>query len=143
MVNGLAAAQPVILLNSETRCSQPIFLRDRSFLNRHEKIAQLVRLEIQQIPRTQPFWYHQNMARCDDRIWRHEHENVVVLKYYRDAFGFAAHHLRDSILRVIFAIKPGVSPGRRELASGDLLGNERLGSHKQKRGHPDKQRAEF
>ena len=30
MVNGLAAAKPVILLNSKTRCSQPLFLCDRS-----------------------------------------------------------------------------------------------------------------
>jgi hypothetical protein len=33
MVNGLAAAEPVILLNSKTSCSQPILLRDRRFLN--------------------------------------------------------------------------------------------------------------
>ena len=62
MVNGLAAAKSVILLNSETRCSQSLFLRDRSFLNRREKIAHLVRLEIQQISRTQPFRNHQNMT---------------------------------------------------------------------------------
>src|ERR1700730_6786686 len=47
MVNGLAAAEPVILLNSETRCSQPILLRDRRFLNRDQKLTHLVRLEIQ------------------------------------------------------------------------------------------------
>ena len=106
MVNGLAAAEPVILLNSETRCSQPIFLCDRRFLNRDQKIAHLVRLEIQQISRAQPFRNHQKLARCDNRIRRHEHDNVVVLKYDRDAFHFAAHHLRDSILRIVFALEP-------------------------------------
>ena len=37
MVNGLAAAESVILLHSETGCSQSIFLRDPSFLNRNEQ----------------------------------------------------------------------------------------------------------
>ena len=68
MVNGLAAAEPVILLNSETRCSQPILLRDRRFLNRDQKVTHLVRLEIQQISCAQTLWNHQNMARCDDLI---------------------------------------------------------------------------
>ena len=133
MVDGLAAAEPVILLNSETRCSQPIFLCDRSFLNRDQKIAHLVRLEIQQISRAQPFWNHQKLARCDNRIRRHEHDNMVVLKYDRDAFHFAAHHLRDSILRIVFALESGIGAGRRKLASGNLLPDERLDLRKQKR----------
>src|ERR1700724_151996 len=49
MVNGLAAAEPVILLNSKTGCSQSILLRDRRFLNRNQKVTHLVSLEIQQI----------------------------------------------------------------------------------------------
>ena len=51
MVDGLAAAEPVILLNSKTSRPEPIFLCDRRFLDRDQKIAHLVRLEIQQIPR--------------------------------------------------------------------------------------------
>src|SRR2546429_7790262 len=54
MVNGLAAAEPVILGDSETGCSQPILLRNRRFLNRDEKVTHLVRLEIQQISCAQP-----------------------------------------------------------------------------------------
>ena len=137
MVDGLAAAEPVILLNSETRCSQSIFLCDRRFLNRDQKIAHLVRLEIQQIPRAQPFWNHQKLARCDNRIRRHKHDNMVVLKYDRDAFHFAAHHLRDSILRIVFALESGISPGRGKLARRNLLPDKRLGLRKQKRAQSD------
>src|SRR4051812_39669588 len=50
VVNGLAATETVILLNSKTGCSQPILLRDRRFLNRDQKLTHFVRLEIQQIP---------------------------------------------------------------------------------------------
>jgi len=49
MVNGLAAAEPVILLNSKTGCCQPILLCDRSFLHGRQQVTHLVRLEIQQI----------------------------------------------------------------------------------------------
>src|SRR5262249_20676130 len=70
MVNGLAAAESVILLNSKTSCSQPIFLRDRRFLTRDQKVTHLVRLEIQQISRAQPFRNHENVARCDHLFLR-------------------------------------------------------------------------
>ena len=118
MVNGLAAAKPVILLNSETRCSQPIFLRDPSFLNRDQKVTHLVRLEIQQISRAQPFRNHENMARSDDLIRRHEHEHVVVLKYYRHATVFAAYQLSDPILRSYLPSSPVSVPGGGSSSAG-------------------------
>ena len=121
MINGLATAEPVILLHSKTSCPQPIFLRDRRFLNRDQKVTHLVRLEIQQISCAQPFRNHENMARSDDLIRRHEHEHVVVLKYYRHATVFAAYQLRDPILRIVFAFEPGISPRRRKLVSRNLL----------------------
>ena len=61
------------------------------------------------------------MARCDDLIRRHEHQDMIVLEYYCDALVFAAHHLSDTILRIVFAFEPGISPGRRKLASWNLL----------------------
>ena len=133
MVNGLAAAEPVILLNSETRCSQPILLRDRRFLNRDQKVTHLVRLEIQQIPCAQTLWNHQNMARCDDLIRRHEHHDMIVLKYSRHALVLAAHERSDPILRIVFAIEPGISPGRRKLASWNLLRQQRRALYEHKR----------
>ncbi len=137
MVNGLAAAEPVILLNSETRRSQPILLRDRRFLNRDQKVTHLVRFEVQQISRPQPLWNHQNMTRRDDLIRRHEHRDMIVLEYYCDALVFAAHHLSDTILRIVFAIEPGISTGRRKFAGGNLLPDERLGLRKQERTQSD------
>src|SRR5438105_10976779 len=117
MVNGLAAAEPVILLNSKTSCSQPILLRDPRLLNRDQKVTHLVRLEIQQISCAQPFRNHQNMARCDDLIRWHEHQHVIILKYYRYTFVFAAYELSDTILGIVFAIEPPISPRRGQLAS--------------------------
>src|SRR5262249_26641519 len=137
MVNGLAAAESVILLNSKTSCSQPILLRDRRFLNRDQKVTHLVRLEIQQISCAQPFRNHQNMARCDDLIRRHEHQHVIILKYYRYTFVFAAYELSDTILRIVFALEPGISPGRGKLASWNLL-RESGALHKQERAQPEK-----
>ena len=121
VVNGLAAAEPIILLNSKTGCSQPILLRDCRFLNGDQKVAHLIRLEIQQISCAQPFRNHQNMARRDDLIRRHEHQHVIILKYYRYTFVFAAYELSDTILRIVFALEPRISPGRGKLASWNLL----------------------
>src|ERR1043166_2548476 len=121
MVNGLAAAEPVILLNSKTSCAQPILLRDPRLLNRDQKITHLVRLEIQEISCAQPFRNNQNMARCDDLIRWHEHQHVIILKYYRYTFVFAAYELSDTILWIVFALEPRISPGRGKLASWNLL----------------------
>src|SRR5262249_18127425 len=131
VVNGLAAAEPVILLNSKTSCSQPILLRDRRFLNRDQKVTHLVRLEIQQISCAQPLGNYQNMTRSDDLIRRHEHHDMIVLEYYCDALVFAAHDLSDTILRIVFAIEPGISPGRRKLAGGNLLSGKGTGWRQQ------------
>src|SRR2546423_14502861 len=47
MINGLAAAEPVILLNSKTGCSQPILLCDRRFLHGRQQVTHLIRLKVQ------------------------------------------------------------------------------------------------
>src|SRR5262249_12141102 len=62
MPEGLAAAEPVILLNSKTSCSQPIFLRDRRFLNRAHNVTHLVRLEIEQISCAQQLGNYPHMS---------------------------------------------------------------------------------
>jgi len=87
MVNGLAAAEPVILLNSETRCSQPILLRDRRFLNRDQKLTHFVRLEIQQISCAQPFRDHQHVTGRDHLFLRQRHEDkhMFILEYLAHA----------------------------------------------------------
>jgi hypothetical protein len=50
MVDGLAAAEPVVLLNSKTSWPSPFFCAIAAFWTA-TKIAHLVRLGIQQIPR--------------------------------------------------------------------------------------------
>lgn len=79
----------------------------------------------QEISCAQPFRNHQNMARCDDLIRRHEHQYVAVLEYSRNILVFAAYQLSDTILRVVFAIEPGISPGRRKFVRGNLLRGKR------------------
>src|SRR5438552_18767162 len=62
MVNGLAAAEPVILWNSKTGCSQPFLLSDRRFLHGRQKVTHLIWLKVQEISRAQPFRDHQHVA---------------------------------------------------------------------------------
>ena len=46
MINGLAAAEPIILDEFETGCPERFSLRGCSFLDRDQKVAQLVGLEV-------------------------------------------------------------------------------------------------
>src|SRR5205085_11699444 len=83
MVNGLAAAESVILLNSKTGCSQPFLLRDRRFLHGRQQVTHLIRLKVQEISRAHPFRNHQNMTRRDHLFLRqrHEDQHTIVLEY--------------------------------------------------------------
>src|SRR5438105_13099854 len=83
MINGLAAAKPVILLNSKTGCSQPFLLRDRRFLHGRQQVTHLIRLKVQEISRAQPFWDHQHVAWHGHLFLRqrHEDQHTIVLEY--------------------------------------------------------------
>ena len=147
MINGLAAAKSVILLNSKTSCSQPILLRDRRFLHGRQQVTHLIRLKVQKISRAHPFRDHQHVARHDHLFLRqrHEDEHTIVLEYLGRGRlrALILDQLRNTIFRIVFAFEPGISPGRGEIAGGNLLPDERLGLRKQERTQSDKQRAKF
>src|SRR4051812_18592782 len=57
VVNGLAAAEPVVLLPSETRRSEPILLRNRRFLHRRQQVTHFIWLKVEKIARADSFRY--------------------------------------------------------------------------------------
>ena len=65
------------------------------------------------------------MTRRDNFPARHEDEHVFILKYFRYVFFFPADQLGNPILRIVFAIEPGISPRRRQLARRNYLRAER------------------
>src|SRR2546421_11924314 len=129
MINGLAAAESVILLNSETGCSQPFLLRDRRFLHGRQQVTHLIRLKVQEISRAHPFWNYQHVARHDHLFLRqrHEDQHTIVLEYLGRGRlrALILDQLRNTICRIVFAFEPGISAGWRKLASGNLLPDER------------------
>ncbi len=147
MVNSLAAAESVILLNSETRCSQPIFLRDRRFLNRQQKVTHLIRLKVQEITRAHSFRDDQHVTRRHHLFLRqrHEDEYTIVLEYLGRGRlrALILDQLRDTILRIVFAFEPGISPGRGKLARWNLLRGKRGALHEQQRAQPKKHACNF
>ncbi len=141
MVNGLAAAEPVILLNSKTSCPQPILLRDRRFLHGRQQVTHLIRLKVQKISRAHPFRDHQHVARHDHLFLRqrHEDQHTIVLEYLGRGRlrALILDQLRNTICRIVFAIEPGISPGRRKLASWNLLRQQRRALYEHKRAQPE------
>src|SRR2546430_1983566 len=141
MVNGLAAAEPVILLNSKTGCPQPILLRDRRFLHGRQQVTHLIRLKVQEISRAHPFRDHQHVARHDHLFLRqrHEDQHTIVLEYLGRGRlrALIVDQLRNTICRIVFAFEAGIGARRRKLASGNLLPDERLALQKQERAQSD------
>lgn len=124
MVNSLAAAEPVVLLHSDARCSQSFLLRDRRFLHRRHQVTHLVRLKVEDIARAQSFRDHQHVTRRAHLFLRqrHEDEHAIVLEYLGPGRlrALIADQLRNPILRIVFALEPGISPRRRQFGRRDL-----------------------
>src|SRR5205085_7813284 len=119
-------ADPIVLADPETGCSQTFALGDASFLHRDHQVPQFVRLEIKYVSRTHSFRDDQYVARRDHLFLRqrHEDEHMFILEYLRRSrfSTLVADQLRDTILRIVLAIETGISPRRRHLARRDLGG---------------------
>ena len=61
---------------------------------------------------------------------------MLVLKYLRLTAPFSANQLSDTILRIVFAIEPGIRPGGRKLVSGNLLRGKRGALHERSALNP-------
>jgi hypothetical protein len=113
MVNGLAATEPVILNEFKTGCPSAFRCAVAAFWTATRRSRSSSGRRSNKFRAPIRFGITKRWPGATTPPW-HGDEPVLILEYLRCVL-FAAHQPGKGILRIVFAIDAGISPGRREL----------------------------